>query len=137
MTGVSRLFSGGNNSLFNKWCLEKCISTCKTNEVGPLVWWFSHSVMPDSCNPMDCSPPGSLSMGFSRQEYWGGLPFPSPSWTLTLWYIQNSKWVKDLNIRAKAIRLSEENIGKKLHNIGVSSVSSVPQLCPTLCVPAC
>ena len=26
------------------------------------------------CNPMDCSPPGSsLSMGFSRQEYWGEL----------------------------------------------------------------
>ena len=26
---------------------------------------------------MDCSPPGSsLSMGFSRQEYWSGLPFP-------------------------------------------------------------
>ena len=22
---------------------------------------------------------GSLSMGFSRQEYWSGLPFPSPS----------------------------------------------------------
>ena len=22
--------------------------------------------------------PGSLSMGFSRQEYWTGLPFPSP-----------------------------------------------------------
>ena len=28
---------------------------------------------------MDCSPPGSsLSMGFSRQAYWSGLPFPSP-----------------------------------------------------------
>jgi len=28
---------------------------------------------------MDCSPPGSpLPMGFSRQEYWGGLPFASP-----------------------------------------------------------
>ena len=26
---------------------------------------------------MDCSPPG-FSMGFSRQEYWTGLPFPSP-----------------------------------------------------------
>ena len=25
---------------------------------------------------MDCSPPGS-SMGFPRQEYWSGLPFPS------------------------------------------------------------
>ena len=30
------------------------------------------------CDPMDSSPPGSLSMGFSRQEYWRGLPFLSP-----------------------------------------------------------
>ena len=30
------------------------------------------------CNPMDCSLPGSLSMGFSRQEYWSGLPCPPP-----------------------------------------------------------
>ena len=30
------------------------------------------------CNPVDCSPPGSLSMGFPRQEYWSGLPFPPP-----------------------------------------------------------
>ena len=29
-------------------------------------------------NPMDCSLSGPLSMGFSRQEYWSGLPFPSP-----------------------------------------------------------
>ena len=27
---------------------------------------------------MDCSPAGPLSMGFSGQEYWSGLPFPSP-----------------------------------------------------------
>ena len=27
------------------------------------------------CDPMDCSPPGSV--GFSRQEYWSGLPCPS------------------------------------------------------------
>ena len=27
---------------------------------------------------MDCSPPVSSVMGFSRQEYWSGLPFPSP-----------------------------------------------------------
>ena len=26
---------------------------------------------------MDCSPPGSSVHGFSRQEYWTGLPFPS------------------------------------------------------------
>ena len=31
------------------------------------------------CDPMDCHPPGSsMSVGFSRQEYWSGLPFPSP-----------------------------------------------------------
>ena len=30
------------------------------------------------CDPMDCSPPHPLSMKFSRQEYWSGLPFPSP-----------------------------------------------------------
>ena len=30
------------------------------------------------CDPMDYSPPGSPSMEFSRQEYWSGLPFPSP-----------------------------------------------------------
>ena len=26
-------------------------------------------------DPLNCSPPGFLSMGFSRQEYWSGLPF--------------------------------------------------------------
>ena len=33
---------------------------------------------PTLCDPIDCSPPGSLSLGFSRQEHWSGLPFPSP-----------------------------------------------------------
>ena len=32
---------------------------------------------PTQCDPIDGSPPGS-SMGFSRQEPWNGLPFPSP-----------------------------------------------------------
>ena len=27
---------------------------------------------------MGCSLPNSSVMGFSRQEYWSGLPFPSP-----------------------------------------------------------
>ena len=33
---------------------------------------------PTLCDPMDYSPPDPLSMGFSRQEYWSGLPCPSP-----------------------------------------------------------
>ena len=30
------------------------------------------------CNPMDCSPPGASVWNSSRQEYWSGLPFPTP-----------------------------------------------------------
>ena len=33
---------------------------------------------PTLCDPIEGSPPGSPSLGFSRQEYWSGLPFPSP-----------------------------------------------------------
>ena len=39
----------------------------------------SHSVMSDSCNSMDCvAHQAPLSMGFSRHEYWSGLPFLPP-----------------------------------------------------------
>ena len=33
---------------------------------------------PTLCDPMDCSPPASSIYGIFRQEYWSGLPFPSP-----------------------------------------------------------
>ena len=33
---------------------------------------------PTLCDPIDSSPPAPPSLGFSRQEYWSGLPFPSP-----------------------------------------------------------
>ena len=36
---------------------------------------------PTLCDPIDGSPPGSPSLGFSRQEHWSGLPFPSPKGT--------------------------------------------------------
>ena len=42
-----------------------------------LVCVFSRSVVFDS-EPVDCSLPGSSVVGVSRQEYWSGLPFPSP-----------------------------------------------------------
>ena len=37
----------------------------------------SLQLCPTPCDPIDGSPPGFLSLGFSRQEYWSGLPFPS------------------------------------------------------------
>ena len=33
---------------------------------------------PTLCNPVDCSLPGSSLHGILQQEYWTGLPFPSP-----------------------------------------------------------
>ena len=38
----------------------------------------SLQLCPTLCDPINGSPPGSPSPGFSRQEHWSGLPFPSP-----------------------------------------------------------
>ena len=35
-------------------------------------------VVSDSCNPMNCSLPGFSVHEIFQQEYWSGLPFPSP-----------------------------------------------------------
>ena len=40
-----------------------------------LVFMLSHGWLWDS---MDCTLQAPLSMEFSRQEYWSGLPFPTP-----------------------------------------------------------
>ena len=47
-----------------KVCVCVCVLIC-----------FSHVRL---CNPVDLASQAPLSMGFSRQEYWHGLPFPSP-----------------------------------------------------------
>ena len=46
---------------------------------------------PTLCNPIDSSPPGSTSLGFSRQEHWSGLPFPSP-----MHESEKSKWSRSV-----------------------------------------
>ena len=50
------------------WHLFNCSSSVKVSvaQSCPTLW-----------DPMDCSQ-APLSMEFSRQEYWSGLPFPSP-----------------------------------------------------------
>ena len=43
-----------------------------------LLLFFSHLIMSDSfVTPWTVAPQVPLSMGFPRQEYWSGLPFPS------------------------------------------------------------
>ena len=47
-----------------------CASVCECVLVAQLC--------PTLCGPMDIAHRAPLSMGFSRWEYWNGLPFPSP-----------------------------------------------------------
>ena len=48
-----------------------------------LLLLFSHSVLCDSfAIPWTVAHQASLSMGYPRQEYWSGLPFPSQGYFL-------------------------------------------------------
>ena len=53
--------------------------------------------MSDSVRPHRRQPPGSPSLGFSRQEHWSGLPFLSPmheseKWKWSLSVVSNPQW---------------------------------------------
>ena len=48
-------------------------------QLGGWTYLLYACLVASVCDPMDCSLPGSSVHGFSRQEYWSGLPFPSPS----------------------------------------------------------
>ena len=61
---------------------------CVCNKTSQLTFWdklvyewvseWSRSVVSDSATPWTVAHQDPPSMGFSRQEYWSGLPFPSP-----------------------------------------------------------
>ena len=72
-------------SVLNVWILCVCVCVCvcvlglkRSISVSACMlscFRFSHSQL---CDPKDCSPPTPLSIEFSRQEYWSGLPYPPP-----------------------------------------------------------
>ena len=63
------------NPIKKEW-MNTCINK-RINDEGPCCHLVAQSC-PTFYDPMDCSPPGSSVHGFSRQEYWSGLLFPSP-----------------------------------------------------------
>ena len=56
------------------------------------------------CDPMDCSLSGSPSMEFSRQEYWSGLPFPSPNIYMLFLFLLHFKLSIDSAAAAKSLQ---------------------------------
>ena len=91
--------------------------------LGKWFCWF-YGVFAQSCplcNPVDCSPPVSLSMDSSRQENWSGLPFPpagdlpnprtepeSLSQQGSPWWLQNNFKLLDLEKRILSLILQIE-----------------------------
>ena len=70
---------------------------------------------PTLCNPMDCSLPGSSSMGFSRQKYWNGLPCCPPG-------DLPNPWIEPRSSALQAHSLPVEPPGKPKKS-GVGSLS--------------
>ena len=61
--------SPGKNTGVGCHFLLQCMKVKSESEVAQSFLTLS--------NPMDCSLPGSSVHGFSRQEYWSGVPLPS------------------------------------------------------------
>ena len=58
-------------------CVCACANVCVCACVLAHVYMLSCSIMSDSATPWTVARQAPLSMGFPRQEYWSGLPFPS------------------------------------------------------------
>ena len=52
------------------------------------------------CNPWTVAHQALPSMGFSRQEYWSGLPFPPP---------EDLQEPSNLNLKSKSLKLNNFN----------------------------
>ena len=61
-------------------CAFMCVHMCAHTRVCACVCVHVHAcvclIVPDSCGPLDCSPPDSSLHGVSIQGYWSWLPFP-------------------------------------------------------------
>ena len=69
----------------------QCFHSLGENEIHMHVCVYvcaSRSVMSDSAIPWTVVPQAPLFIEFSKQEYWSGLPFPSPTYTCTSYKIQ-------------------------------------------------
>ena len=73
---------------------------------------------------------GFLCLGFSRQEYWSGLPFPSPG-------DLPNPGIEARSPALQANSLPTELLGKPWYTLDtyLIHISSVAQSCPTLCNP--
>jgi len=70
--------SPGKNTGVGCHFLFQCMKLKSESEVAQVVYLKVTQSCPTPSDPIDCSLQAPLSMGFSRQEYWSGVPLPSP-----------------------------------------------------------
>ena len=104
--------------------LQKNPVKCKQCHVWK--WKWSHSVMSDSVTAWTVAYQASPSMGFSKQEYWSELPFPSPG-------DLPDPGIKPRSLVLQADTWPSEPQGKPRSCMASESESEVAQSCPTLC----
>ena len=95
-------------------------------------------LVPKSCptlvTPRTVALQAPLSMGFSRQEYWSGLPFPSPG-------DLSRPGIEPESPALQADSLQTELSGNLIKLVfqksaaAVAAAAKLLQLCPTLCDP--
>ena len=64
--------------VFRKRCQKQEEFYENIHSLEPVCCCLVPKLCPTVCDPKDYSPPGPSVLGFPRQEYWSGLPFPSP-----------------------------------------------------------
>ena len=86
--------------------------------------------MSDSVTPRTVAFQAPLSTGFSRQEYWSGLPLPSPGYLLL-------SGIEPVSPALQADSLPSEPPGKPnhIHQFSSAQFISIAQSCPALCNP--
>ena len=89
---------------------------------------WSRSVMSHSVAPWTVAYQAPLSMGFSRQEYWSGLPFPSPG----IFPTQGSIPVSHIVGRCFTIWATREVLSRKGHLFWVLALKDLVALHRTI-----
>ena len=145
------IFIQNKNKVFNqvhKTILNALLLFHKYWFITILKWKWSRSAISDSATPGTVAYQAPPSMGFSREEYWSGLPFPSP-WDLAnpgikpgspaLWadalpseppgkLISESHSVVSYSLRPHGLYSPWDSLG---HNTRVGSLSLLQGIFPT------
>ena len=110
------------------------ISPIPTHALLLLLSRFSHVWL--CATPETTAHQAPPSPGFSRQEHWSGLPFPSPPRMHSLPHYtdphQSAHWLQSMSLQGHII-ITQSPYFTLGPTLGVLKLKLVAQSCPTLC----